>query len=89
MGSEKDYAIYFIENGVKRYYTKCYFKPFMPGLINAFLYRDRESAETDLAILGEQGLLRDRGSLGIAILKDLMREKFKNYYLPQIGLFDY
>jgi hypothetical protein len=54
MGLEKDYVIYSIENGVKRYYAKCYFKPFMQGLINAFLYRDRESAETDLAILGNK-----------------------------------
>jgi hypothetical protein len=45
MDSEKDYVIYFVKNGIKWYYTECYFKPFMPGLINAFLYHNRESVE--------------------------------------------
>jgi hypothetical protein len=49
---DRKYAIYYVRDGVKRYYANCFFKPFMPGLINAFLYRSRESAERDCSTFG-------------------------------------
>jgi hypothetical protein len=44
---DKKYVIYYVRTGVKWYYANNLFKPFMPGLINAFLYRSRELAEKD------------------------------------------
>jgi hypothetical protein len=45
MEPDKKFVIYYIQDGTKWYYANCFFKPFMPGLVNAFLYRSRESAE--------------------------------------------
>jgi hypothetical protein len=45
MEADKNFVIYCVQDGIKWYYANCFFKPFMPGLINAFLYRSRESAE--------------------------------------------
>jgi hypothetical protein len=42
---DKKYVIYYVRAGVKWYYADSLFKPFMPGLINAFLYHSREFAE--------------------------------------------
>ena len=49
MEPEKDYVIYFVRDSIKWYYANCFFKPFMPGLINAYLYHGRESAEKALS----------------------------------------
>jgi hypothetical protein len=45
MEPDKNFVICYIQDGIKWYYANCFFKPFMPGLINAFSYRSRESAE--------------------------------------------
>jgi hypothetical protein len=45
METDKYFVIYYVQDGIKWYYTKCFFKFFMPGLINAFLYHNREAAE--------------------------------------------
>jgi hypothetical protein len=45
--ADKKYVIYYVWGRVKWYYANCFFKPFMPGLINAFVYHSRESAERD------------------------------------------
>jgi hypothetical protein len=50
MEPDKDFVIYFFQDGVKWYYANCFLKPFMPGLINAFLYRSRDSAKKACSI---------------------------------------